>query len=107
MEGGVAARRRFFFFSPAAARRACMCACRLDSSLGDFDDGTGELAMGAETDEVAREGGKEAMAEVEEVEEEALGGGWRKMMLEDGWAMDAEGELTGEITDATDGEDDD
>eukprot|EP00966_Prymnesium_polylepis_P020222 465981-Prymnesium_polylepis.2 len=65
--------------------------------------------MGAETEAAGREDDVAEVAEVaevEEVEEEALGGGWRKMMMEDGWAMDEEGELAGEIADATDGEDD-
>lgn len=72
---------------------------RIDSSLGDADDGSGELvddaALGVGGD------GREAVVG-------AKGGGsdWRNMMAEDGWEMDEEGEMTGELVDLTEQDED-
>ena len=69
---------------------------RIDSSLGGADDGSGELvdeALGAggDADDVGAKGG---------------GSDWRSMMAEDGWEMDEEGEMTGDIVDLTEQDED-
>lgn len=64
---------------------------RIEQSLGD-DDGTGELVNDLE---------------LGDEDEGTTGGAWRKMMLDDGWTMDEEGELRVEMSDETDETDED